>query len=72
MKVYCLKCKTQTETIDVRKVLVKNRMQLKGRCAICDSKKCQFVSKNINIKPAPYKNDEGNETTDSLSSSSVE
>ena len=50
---YCLKCKTKTESNDVQHVMSKNntssgcrarpRLMLKGICVQCGCKKCQFV-----------------------------
>ena len=42
---YCVKCKSKTETVDVQNVISKNnRPMLRGKCAVCSSTKTQFVS----------------------------
>ena len=41
---YCVKCKSKTETIDVRNVVSKNdRPMLRGKCAVCGCTKTQFI-----------------------------
>lgn len=45
MKIYCLKCKDFTESSQIKSVSVHKRLQLKAKCVVCHSKKCQFVSK---------------------------
>src|SRR6185436_4920309 len=42
---YCVKCKTKTETNNIITVKTKNnRPMLTGTCVICGSKKCTFLS----------------------------
>ena len=42
---YCVKCKTKTETAGITRVVSKNnRPMLKGICTICGRKKASFVS----------------------------
>ena len=44
-KMYCLKCKRQTETKDIQQLTTKNnRLMLKGKCVVCGTKKAQFIS----------------------------
>ena len=41
---YCLRCKTKTETKDVQNVTSKNnRPMLRGICSVCGKTKTQFV-----------------------------
>ena len=41
---YCVKCKKNTETINVKTVITKNNRHMKkGICAVCHSVKTQFV-----------------------------
>lgn len=41
---YCVKCKSKTETTDMQNVVSKNgRSMLRGKCALCNSTKTQFV-----------------------------
>lgn len=41
---YCVKCKNKTETVDVQNVVSKNnRPMLRGKCAVCETTKTQFV-----------------------------
>lgn len=43
-KVYCLKCRTHTDTKDVKHTTSKNgRPMAKGNCVDCGSKKCRFL-----------------------------
>jgi len=42
--IYCLKCKKKTDTKDEHKTVSKNgRSMIKGTCAVCGSKKSEFV-----------------------------
>lgn len=44
--IYCLKCKKKTETLDQHNVVSKNgRPMTKGICAVCGSKKSEFIKK---------------------------
>lgn len=45
MKIFCLKCKAQTDTKDTKKVKSGARMMVKGTCAKCGTKKNKFISK---------------------------
>lgn len=48
VQIYCFKCKKQTKTIDTKIVRAKNgRYILKGKCAICKTKKAEFVPEHI-------------------------
>lgn len=41
---YCVKCKSKTDTIGVQNVVSKNnRQMLRGKCAACETTKTQFV-----------------------------
>ena len=41
---YCVKCKSKTDTNNTSNVIVKNgRSMLTGNCSICGSKKCSFL-----------------------------
>ena len=45
MVMYCVKCKTKTESNNVIEVITKNnRKMLKSTCLVCGSKKSSFVS----------------------------
>ena len=43
MKSYCLKCRKDTENIDSRVSNTSNGRKIISKCAICGSKKSQFV-----------------------------
>ena len=44
MKLYCLKCRKNTENINLRVSKSSNgRTMLLSKCAICDSKKSRFI-----------------------------
>ena len=41
---YCVKCKSKTETVDVQNVVSKNnRPMLRGKCAACGCTKTEFI-----------------------------
>ena len=43
--IYCLKCKTRTETTNLEQVILKNgRPATTGLCAVCGKKKFQMVA----------------------------
>lgn len=47
MNIYCVKCKSSTETKDLKLAKTKNnRPVVKGTCSTCGRKKCKFLSKN--------------------------
>ena len=40
MKTYCLKCKTNTDNIDLKMFRTKNnRLLMKSKCSVCKNKK---------------------------------
>ena len=44
---YCVKCRKNTDTIDLHHAVSKNnRNMIKGTCSVCGGKKNQFVSQN--------------------------
>ena len=44
MKIYCLKCKTNTANIDPKMVKTKNnRLLMQSKCSVCGTKKSRFV-----------------------------
>ena len=46
MNTYCLKCKRQTENLNSKGFITKNKKYIvKSTCAICKSKKSKFDSK---------------------------
>ena len=50
MKLYCLKCRKNTESINPRVSKTSNgRAMVLSKCAICGSKKSRFV-KNVEVK----------------------
>lgn len=50
MMIYCLKCKTKTDTKNIKQSITKNnKKMLQGNCSICNCKKSQFV-KTENLK----------------------
>ena len=57
MKIYCLKCRCVTPTKNMRRVQVGTRVQVKGVCLRCNSRKCQFVSNSNNKCRAHYTDD---------------
>ena len=45
MEIYCVKCKQKTMTNNLETVkTINNRMRIRGTCAICNSKKSQFIT----------------------------
>ena len=49
-KIYCVKCRKHTDTIDVTRTTTKNnRNILKGICSECGSRKNRFLNKNIDV-----------------------
>lgn len=46
MKIYCVKCKQITDTIDMIQSISKNkRFIIKGKCLLCQCIKCKFLKK---------------------------
>ena len=45
MKVFCLKCKTETDSENEQETYTNNRRILKCVCLICGGKKCKFLKK---------------------------
>lgn len=46
MLIFCVRCKSKTETKNPTNSTSKNgRNMIKGTCSKCGTKKCQFVSK---------------------------
>ena len=44
MKIYCLKCKTNTDNIDPKMFRTKNnRLLMQSKCSVCKNKKSRFV-----------------------------
>ena len=44
-KIYCLKCKTKTDTLEIKQIKSKNnRLMLQGKCVLCGSTKSRFIS----------------------------
>jgi len=43
--IYCMKCKKKTNTRDVVKKVLGNKIQIKGLCAVCKTKKSTFTKK---------------------------
>ena len=44
MKIYCLKCKTNTDNIDPKMFKTKNnRLLMQSKCSVCKNKKSRFV-----------------------------
>ena len=44
MKIYCLKCKTNTDSIDPKMFKTKNnRLIMKSKCIVCGTKKSRFI-----------------------------
>ena len=44
MKVYCVKCRTDTKNIDLEMVKIKNnRLIMQSKCPFCGIKKSRFV-----------------------------
>ena len=44
MNTYCVKCKTDTENIDLKMFRTKNnRLIMKSKCPVCRIKKSRFV-----------------------------
>lgn len=42
MLIYCMKCKRKTQTLNAKTV---NKSRVVGMCAICSSKKSQFIKR---------------------------
>ena len=50
-KIYCLKCKAHTETVNEDRDISKNgRYRLSGECTECGSVKCVFTDENYNFE----------------------
>ena len=46
MKTYCLKCKTNTDNIDLKMFKTKNnRLLMQSKCSVCGTKNSRFVKK---------------------------
>ena len=46
MKIYCLKCKANTDNIDPKMFKTKNnRLLMQSKCSVCETKKSRFVKK---------------------------
>ena len=44
MKTYCLKCKTNTDSIDPKMFKTKNnRLIMQSKCIVCGTKKSRFI-----------------------------
>ena len=44
MNTYCLKCKTNTDNIDLKMFKTKNnRLIMQSKCSVCGTKKSRFV-----------------------------
>ena len=44
MKTYCLKCKTNTDNIDLKIFRTKNnRLLIQSKCSVCGTEKSRFV-----------------------------
>ena len=44
-KIYCLKCKTKTDTLEIEQSKSRNnRLMLQGKCALCGTTKSRFIS----------------------------
>ena len=44
MKIYCLKCKTNTDSIDPKMFKTKNnRLIMQSKCIVCGTKKSRFI-----------------------------
>ena len=44
MKIYCLKCKTNTDNIDPKMFRTKNnRLLMQSKCSVCKNKKSRFI-----------------------------
>ena len=44
MKTYCLKCKTNTDNIDLKIFRTKNnRLPIQSKCSVCGTEKSRFV-----------------------------
>ena len=42
--IYCLKCKTKTDKLEIKQIKSKNnRLMLQGKCALCGSNKSSFI-----------------------------
>ena len=43
--IYCLKCKTKTDTLEIKQSKTKNnRLMIKGKCVLCGTNKSRFIS----------------------------
>ena len=44
-KIYCLKCKTKTDSLEIEQSKSRNnRLMLQGKCALCGTTKTRFIS----------------------------
>ena len=65
--IYCLKCKTKTETKEVSQSYSKNnKLMLKGKCVLCGSNKIKFISSNINGEGMPSATVQGTSMADEI------
>ena len=42
---HCMKCKKKTKMSKVQKIILGNRLQVKGLCAVCKTKMSVFAKK---------------------------
>ena len=45
MLIYCMKCKRKTQTLNAKTVKSAKTSRVVGTCAICGSKKSQFIKR---------------------------
>ena len=44
MRIYCVKCRRDTENVDPKMVRIKNnRLVMQSKCSVCRTKKSRFV-----------------------------
>lgn len=52
MKIFCVKCKEKTETVDmIQSFSKKNQPMIKGKCLNCNCKKNVFIKKDHSNSP---------------------
>lgn len=42
MKIYCMKCRKQTEPINCKDTMIRNRKMTKGNCSLCGTNVCRI------------------------------
>ena len=49
MKTYCLVCKKDTESNNIKKVKNNGKLMIKSNCSVCNNKKSRFISQGSGL-----------------------